>query len=409
MIMSSSRNHCDSLATRPSAAGPRRLALAAALLAATLLCLAAAQPPHFGSSREIAARILRELRAPRVDPPPVVRPGGYKVYPLPYAIPEEHVVEELPEKELDFSEIYPNSDYNYSFDATAAGESAYHREYRRARFCVTYKKNGWEALRHYEILGDGCVPYFLDLDCAPGTVLVTHPKAALLAAQSLPGLGYLTLERAAFDEASYREVAGALLRYTRERLTTRELARYVLRVSGNEAARSALLILGWFWRPNYSRELLLHGFRKLMGPKAVDDVEHWYMYARNDGAPGPAGLGREHIHGYGFTFGYLLREGPGEVDRGNLSARIRAREFDVVVYANAHRAGESREAAEPRFWGDVSAAYPPSRILFVDGDDEHEQDCWAERAFAGRGWFFRRELRESGEGGDECPYFRFMG
>jgi hypothetical protein len=49
---------------------------------------------------------------------------------------------------------------------------AYHADLRAARFGVTTKKAGWDALRHYEIAAAGAVPCFRDLDrkpprCAP--------------------------------------------------------------------------------------------------------------------------------------------------------------------------------------------------------------------------------------------------
>lgn len=57
---------------------------------------------------------------------------------------------------------------SYAFEDAAD----YHADLRAARFGVTTKKAGWDALRHYEIAAAGAVPCFRDLDrkparCAP--------------------------------------------------------------------------------------------------------------------------------------------------------------------------------------------------------------------------------------------------
>ena len=51
-------------------------------------------------------------------------------------------------------------------------ENDYYRGYQDARFAYTTKKAGWDCLRHYEILGNGCIPIFLDIDkCPPYTCM----------------------------------------------------------------------------------------------------------------------------------------------------------------------------------------------------------------------------------------------
>ena len=47
---------------------------------------------------------------------------------------------------------------------------------------------GWDCFRHYEILGNGAIPYFLDLESSPKQTMALLPKALLLKARALSGV-----------------------------------------------------------------------------------------------------------------------------------------------------------------------------------------------------------------------------
>jgi len=55
-------------------------------------------------------------------------------------------------------------------------EKDYYNDYSEARLGVTVKKAGWDCMRHYEILGNGCLPHFLDLVHCPPFTLFSFPK-----------------------------------------------------------------------------------------------------------------------------------------------------------------------------------------------------------------------------------------
>ena len=48
--------------------------------------------------------------------------------------------------------------------------------YQDSIFALTYKKAGWDTLRHYEILMNGCLPIFLDIENCPTDTMVNFPK-----------------------------------------------------------------------------------------------------------------------------------------------------------------------------------------------------------------------------------------
>lgn len=82
-----------------------------------------------------------------------------------------------------FSYIIPGkSKYNFT------KEIDYIKHYSQCYFALTYKKDGWDCLRHYEIIAAGCIPYFLDIDKIPLNIMNTYPKKLIKEAMNLNGL-----------------------------------------------------------------------------------------------------------------------------------------------------------------------------------------------------------------------------
>jgi hypothetical protein len=96
--------------------------------------------------------------------------------PIAFSIPAERVVDDPPTKQKDWPAhvVDPEVAERVAASTSYAFEDAeaYHRDLRASRFGVTAKREGWDALRHYEIAAAGAVPCFRDLDrkpplCAP--------------------------------------------------------------------------------------------------------------------------------------------------------------------------------------------------------------------------------------------------
>ena len=51
--------------------------------------------------------------------------------------------------------------------------------YSNSIFAITNKKLGWDCLRHYEILMNGCIPLFFNIEDCPKLILKTLPKERL--------------------------------------------------------------------------------------------------------------------------------------------------------------------------------------------------------------------------------------
>eukprot|EP00966_Prymnesium_polylepis_P233178 5392699-Prymnesium_polylepis.1 len=90
----------------------------------------------------------------------------------------------LPAKMVGFAENIPGNKSTYVF----SDERTYLDHYRRSLFCVTRKKTGWDSGRHLEIIGSGCVPYFVDLGQLPARTLALYPRDMMRRAMRLAGV-----------------------------------------------------------------------------------------------------------------------------------------------------------------------------------------------------------------------------
>ena len=92
------------------------------------------------------------------------------ILPLSFCIPDECIVDEIPEKTRLLASLIPGDTSTYLYYGK---EKEYNEMYRTARFAITKMKGGWDCLRHYEILMNGCIPLFENLKDCPKYTLTT--------------------------------------------------------------------------------------------------------------------------------------------------------------------------------------------------------------------------------------------
>ena len=97
------------------------------------------------------------------------------VLPISFGFPEERIPTPV-DKIQSVSPLIPGEISTYIY----FNEADYYRQYNESMFGITTKKGGWDCLRHYEILGSNCVPWFLDLAFCPVNICTTLPKQYLL-------------------------------------------------------------------------------------------------------------------------------------------------------------------------------------------------------------------------------------
>jgi hypothetical protein len=82
------------------------------------------------------------------------------------------------------------------------------------------KKAGWDALRHYEIMGNNCMPLFHNLQDCPRWVMMRLPKALLIK------IMYFHLKEPKYLEKEYDYLQSELMSHFKRFNTTYACAKY---------------------------------------------------------------------------------------------------------------------------------------------------------------------------------------
>lgn len=262
------------------------------------------------------------------------------IHTISFSVPAENIVDHVPEKEKMVADCQYNS-------RAFLVEEDYFAEYKRSLFGNTKKKAGWDCLRHYEILANGCIPYFENIDDIPPKTMADFPRDIVKRGMMLKDL----------NRDEYVPIIEELLDYTRKNLTTEARARYILRILGKRPDDiKSVLFLGGSNFPDYLRCNVLHGFKMLYGEKCVDYVRIPHMY---DSYPSSI---RNDLFSHGFTYAFRVPAIHDIMcDRSNIEDRIRKHEFDIVVYGSIHRGMPFLET--------VLQHYKHDELAFMCGED----------------------------------------
>jgi hypothetical protein len=97
------------------------------------------------------------------------------VWAISFGFPKDKIQQPVP-KTRSVAPLIPGDLSTYVYNI----ESEYYQQYNESCVAITMKKAGWDCLRHYEILGSQCIPWFIDLDKCPQYTCTTLPKDLLL-------------------------------------------------------------------------------------------------------------------------------------------------------------------------------------------------------------------------------------
>lgn len=133
--------------------------------------------------------------------------------PVGFCIPEEKIVSNPPEKTRKHAFIIPGQPNTYIYET----EDDYYKGYQESYYGITMKKEGWDCMRHYEILANYCAPMFLGLEKCPPLTMTFWPKALN---QQIVSAGE--------GSGEYWEMLGKMMQHMRKNLTTTSMAKYIL-------------------------------------------------------------------------------------------------------------------------------------------------------------------------------------
>ena len=138
-----------------------------------------------------------------------------RIHPISFAIPTQKV-DFNKNKTKDIAFISPLNKQTYIY----TNEKDYYNDYKEARFGVTIRKSGWDCMRHYEILANGCIPYFLYIEQCPPTILTRFPKELCSEA-----IGYHNTHS---SKDTYEQFACRFEQHFLENCTTSALAKHFI-------------------------------------------------------------------------------------------------------------------------------------------------------------------------------------
>ena len=288
---------------------------------------------------------------------------------LPYSIPDELIVDSAPvHKKYVVSPLIPGDSADYAF--SAGQESQYYDSYKSARFAITQKKGGWDCLRHYEIMANGAIPIFEELEKCPEATLASFPKRQLAEAKDelLPWYG------TDVQKELYEKHRARLLVHVRNHCSTSATAGAFLRNMSHLGSAPKILMLTGHKGVNYTRELTWIGVKR-----QVEIAVEWptipYLY---DSFPEER---LPELYGNGFTYSRRLPESTNvRLTEEEVVKSIVEKRWDMIIYGKVGP-DEGTEGSIPNLplWEHVFKRYSRDEIAFWYGGDAIQDMTWENR------------------------------
>jgi hypothetical protein len=250
------------------------------------------------------------------------------------------------------SDLIPGKPETYIYNT----EEEYYNEYKQSYFAMTTRKAGWDCMRHYEIVANGCLPFFPDFENCPPKTMSTWPKSLQLQVNQF----YHECRNIShIDFASWNSFMDQFINHMRKHLTTRSIADYVVNKVGFQNA-SKILFLSGFIPPDYLRDLTLHGLKEKLGSKCHDFPMIPHIYTSYD-------LPMNDLWGKGFTYSRLLDpQMHDDMLDTSLMEDIKNKYYDLIIYGSYHR------GIEMPLYDYIVNYYEPRQIILLCGGDIHE-------------------------------------
>lgn len=275
------------------------------------------------------------------------------IHPITFSIPKEKIVRDISKKERMLASIIPGDVDTYIYN----DEKEYYHGYQISMFAKTHIKSGWDCMRHYEIMANGCIPYFPGIEDCPEKTMYLFPKDLIKRGNEL----YSKYGDKKIEDLSNNDIIECniliyeILNYVREKLTTECIAKYVLEKSNHEKVSNILFLSGDILC-DYLKTLSLNGFKQLFNTKCHDYPKNKNIYEGEIGD-----------YGKGFSYSGLI---PHEYHDDKLDMTveedIKNKKYDLIIYGSYHRGMPHYEL--------VQEHYAPENIVLLCGEDIHNCD-----------------------------------
>ena len=295
------------------------------------------------------------------------------VFPITFCIPEEKILTSVPTKKKMLSTLIPWNKSTYIFNS----EGTYYNEYRNSMFGITCLKAGWDCMRHYELMANGCIPYFLDIQECPKNTMSHLPKDLLIKGNELYHKYHSAdiTNKDLLNECNHH--IQMLLDYTRQHLTTETIANYVLQKTGHENINNILYI--GTEKPDYLSTLVLHGLKLKYGTNCHDIPRQDHIYKTDHGDISA-------IWGKGISYSKLLESTTRNVIfDATFKNDIKNQKYDLIIFSDCH--GNITQ----KYYEFINSIYDASKIVLFCGRDIH--DCEYIKTTTQKHSIFIRELQ----------------
>ena len=306
-------------------------------------------------------------------------------YPISFSIPEENIVNDIPNKTKFQSNLIPGDLSTYIYKS----KESYYKEYQNSLFAFTYKKGGWDCARHYEILANGCIPYFPTIEECPKNTMFSLPRELIIEGNKLYEeinnkinkkivniVNFSDMKKkwkikdshtyifesiykninVNIDELDENDIQKCkilikkLINYTKINLSTKAIASYVLNITNNLHV-SSILYLSGNDKPDYLNNLTLHGFKKILGNKCYDHPKISNIYQNGNVKTRTTTL---------FTLQNLLQHEEHN-DVGNIRENIKNHKYSLIIYGSYTRGMP--------YFDLVTKFYNSENIILFNGED----------------------------------------
>ena len=140
-------------------------------------------------------------------------------FPIQYSIPEEKILDDVPKSKNNIvAPLVPGDKKTYIYK----DEKSYYAQYQNSYFGLTMKKGGWDCLRHYEIIANGCLPLFKNFNDLPKLTMFKWPRTLQNDAINL------YKNRWSNGLKAYEHICEIFMNYLKTNLTTKCMAKYLL-------------------------------------------------------------------------------------------------------------------------------------------------------------------------------------
>ena len=212
-------------------------------------------------------------------------------------------------------------------------------------------------MRHYEIIANGCIPYFSNIEDCPQNTMALLPigliKEGNLLYDTYKNTTLTSLSSTDIEQC--KELIMKLLTYLRNHLTTTKMAQYILDTTKKNV--KSILFLSGEPTPDYLRCITLHGFKTIFGSRCHDypKIPHIYKTSTIDYST---------LYGRGITYTNLLNPylRDDSLDK-TIEEDILNKKYDLIIYGSYHRGMP--------YYDKISMIYPASDIILLCGEDIH--------------------------------------